>query len=161
MFTFLQAYRGVPPTLMPVMVLIALVVFLIPVIFYLITLQNTLKAISPENRKMEPGMVWLLLIPIFNIVWNFIVVNRMADSIQAELQKKGVSLTERPAYNVGIAMCIIGCVTWIPQLGSVLSIAGLICWIIYWVKISEFKKKIESLPDVQDDDSLIFGTKNY
>lgn len=85
----------------------------------------------------------------------------MADSIQAELQKKGVNLTERPAYNVGIAMCIIGCVTWIPLLGSMLSIAGLICWIIYWVKISQFKKKIESLPDVQDDDSLIFGTKNY
>lgn len=161
MVTFLQAYRGVSPTLMPVMVLIVLVVFPIPVIFYLITLQNTLKAVSPENRKMEPGMVWLLLIPIFNIVWNFIVVNRMADSIQAELQKKGVSLTERPAYNVGIALCIIGCVTWIPVLGSVISIAGLICWIIYWVKISEFKKRIESLPDVQDDDSLIFGTKNY
>lgn len=144
-----------------IIVFIALAILLVPAIFYLITLQNTLKAISPENRKMEPGMVWLLLIPLFNIIWNFIVVNRMADSIQAELHKKGINVTERPAYNVGIAMCIISCVTWIPLLGSLASIGGLICWIIYWVKISEFKRKIESLPDVQDDSIQIFGMQRY
>jgi hypothetical protein len=142
-------------------VLITVAILLIPFIFYLITLQNTLKAISPENRKMEPGMVWLLFIPLFCIIWNFIVVNRIADSIQAELHKKGINATERPAYNVGIAMCIIFCTTWIPLLGSVAAIGGLICWIIYWVKISEFKKTIESLPDVQDDNSQIFGTQHY
>lgn len=151
-----------PTGLESLIVIIVFGIILIPAIFYLITLQNTLKAISPENRRMEPGMVWLLLIPLFNIIWNFIVINRMADSIQAELQKKGMSVTERPAYNVGIAMCIIGCVTWIPVVGSLASIGGLICWIIYWVKITEFKRKIESLPDApQDDDSLIFGSKNY
>lgn len=142
-------------------VLIAVAILLVPAILYLITLQNTLKAISPENRKMEPGMVWLLLIPLFNIVWNFIVVNRMADSIQAELRKKGTNVTERPAYNVGIALCIISCVTWIPFIGSLASIGGLICWIVYWVKIAEFKRRIESLPDAQDDNSLIFGTQHY
>ena len=151
-----------PTGLESLVMLIVFGIILIPAIFYLITLQNTLKAVSPENRKMEPGMVWLLLIPLFNIIWNFIVVNRMADSIQAELQKKGAGVTERPAYNVGIAMCIIGCVTWIPVVGGLVSIVGLICWIIYWIKIAEFKKKIEMLPDApQDDDSLIFGSKNY
>lgn len=161
MFTFLQAYRGVPPTLMPIMVLIILFLFLIPFIFYLLTLQNTLKAISPENRKMEPGMVWLMFIPVFGMVWQFIVVNRMADSIQAQLNKAGVSVTSRPAHGVGIAMCVLFCTGWIPVVGSLGTVAGIICWIIYWVKIAEFKKNIESLPDVQDDDSLIFGTKNY
>jgi divalent metal cation (Fe/Co/Zn/Cd) transporter len=161
MFTFLQAYPASPSVLTPVMILIVLVIGLIPCIFYLLTLQNTLKAIAPENRKMEPGQVWLMLIPIFGNVWNFIVVNRMADSIQAQLNKAGVSVTSRPAHGVGIAMCVLFCTGWIPVVGGLGSVAGLICWIIYWVKISEFKKKIESLPDIQDEDSLIFGTKNY
>lgn len=137
-----------PTGLESMIVLIIVAILLVPVILYLITLQNTLKAISPGNRKMEPGMVWLLLIPLFNIVWNFIVVNRMADSIQAELRKKGVDVMERPAYNVGLVMCIISCVTWISFIGSLASIGGLICWIIYWVKVAECKRKIESMPDV-------------
>jgi hypothetical protein len=141
--------------------LIIIGIILIPVIFYLITLQNILRAISPESRKMAPGQVWLLLIPIFGIIWNFILVNRIADSIRTELQRKGMGTTERPAHKIGMAMCILSCFTWLRLLGVLASLATLICWIIYWVKISEFKKKIESLPDVQDDDSLIFGTKNY
>ena len=144
-----------------ILVLIIVAILLVPAILYLITLQNTLKAISPENRKMEPGMVWLLLIPVFSMVWNFIVVDRMADSIQAELRKKGTNIAERPAYNVGIAMSIIFCIGWVPFIGSLASIGGLICWIIYWVKVAEFKRKIESIPDVQDDNSYIFGTQNY
>lgn len=159
MITFLQ----IPPSaaalgFLAPMVLILLGVFLLPYIFYLITLQNTLKAVSPENRTMEPGMVWLLFIPLFSWIWHFFVVTRIADSVQAELAKKGVATSERPAYGVGLAMCILSCTTWIPILGGLAALAGLICWIIYWIKINEFKKQIQTLEDLpHDDDSLIFG----
>jgi len=141
------------------MLLAVLCIGLIPYIFFLITLQNTLKAIAPGNRKMEPGMVWLSLIPLFNLVWQFIVVNRMTESIEAQLGKSGELMPERPAQSVGMAMCVLFCFGWIPFLGGLLSLAGIICWIIYWVKISEFKRRIESQPDTQDPDSLIFGSK--
>ena len=58
-----------------------LALFLIPAIFFLLTLQNTLKAISEENRKMPPANVWLMFIPLFNIVWQFIMVDRIAHSL--------------------------------------------------------------------------------
>ena len=38
------------------------IIFLVPYIFFLLTLQNTLKAISYENRKMPPANVWLMLL---------------------------------------------------------------------------------------------------
>lgn len=83
---------------------------LIPKIFYLITLQSTFDAISVGNRKMPSGNVWLLLIPLFGIVWHFIIVNNLADSIRAEANSKGIKIGEsRPAYNVGLAMCILNC----------------------------------------------------
>ena len=41
------------------------------VVFFLLNLQNTIASCSKENQAMEPGMVWLLLIPLFNFYWIF------------------------------------------------------------------------------------------
>lgn len=113
---------------------------LIPTIFYLISLQSTFNTISITNRKMPSGNVWLLLIPLFGTVWHFIIVNNLADSIKAEANSKNIEIAEpRPAYNVGLAMCILNCLFFIPGLNILTGIAGLICWILYWVKISSYK----------------------
>lgn len=127
-------------------VLAVIIVFLIPFIFYLLTLQNTFKLIQEHNRSMAPGQVWLMLIPLFGMVWHFIVVERLADSIKKELLEKNHPLSEeRPAYNIGLTTCILNCCAVIPFIGGLFSIAGFVCWIIYWVKIYDYKKKLESL----------------
>ena len=125
------------------LLLVALI--LIPKIFYLITLQSTLKAISEENRKMPPNNVWLQLIPLFGIVWHFIIVKNMADSISAEANLKNIKIDEqKPAYNIGLAMCILNCFFIIPYLNILTGIASLICFILYWTKINSYKSKITS-----------------
>ena len=113
-------------------------------VLYLLTLQNTLKQVSPENRKMPPANVWLNLIPLFNFGWQFVIVNRVADSLKAEFDKRGIVSEEpRPGYGVGLAYCICSCCGIIPVLGVFASIGGMVCWIIYWVKISGFKTKLQ------------------
>jgi hypothetical protein len=130
-------------------------IFLIPFIFFLITQQNTLKAIQPQNRTMSPGEVWLQLIPLFHIVWRFIVVKRIAESIRNELSSGNAFSfeesnyspylnDEKPTQQIGMAYCILGAVSYIPILGSLAGLAELVCWIIYWVKLSEYKNQIES-----------------
>ena len=133
---------------------IFILIFLIPAIFFLLTQQNTLKAIQPLNRTMSPGEVWLQLIPLFNIVWQFVVVRRISESLQRELNSEnrfsfeGVSHTshyisdERPTYQIGMAFCILNCCSIIPILGTLARIAAIICWIVYWVKLSEYKKQL-------------------
>lgn len=112
------------------------ILFLVPFIFYLISLQSTLNAISIENRKMAPSNVWLLLIPVFGIVWHFVVVRDLTESIRNEAVSKGIPLKEaRPAYHIGFAMCVLSCLIFLPFVG----VAVLVCWIIYWVKIVEYK----------------------
>src|SRR5687767_14627602 len=103
--------------------------FLIPAIFFLLTQQNTLKSISHENRFMAPGEVWLQLIPLFGIVWQFFVVTKIAKSIKKELASRDqfsfdtnpynhVDLeSDRPTYQIGIAMCILVTGSIIPVLG--------------------------------------------
>jgi hypothetical protein len=89
---------------------------------------------------MPERNVWLLLIPLFGTVWHFFIVSRLADSIKAEAISKNILIGEpRPAYNIGIAMCILNCLYVIPAINTYAAVASLICWIIYWVKIIGFK----------------------
>ena len=130
-----------------------LCIALIPTIFFLITQQNTLKSIQPANRLMEPGLVWLQLIPLFGMVWQFIVVTRVSDSLRKEFSSwqnddsilgfsdsQAMQLArQRPTYEIGIAYCILLCCSIVPLLGTLAALAALVCWIIYWVKLSEYK----------------------
>jgi hypothetical protein len=40
-------------------------------ISYLLTLEVALRRVSPGNRTMAPGMVWLMLVPCINDRWQF------------------------------------------------------------------------------------------
>ena len=134
-----------PQEIIVILIVVAVIfgISLIPMIFFLLTLQNTLNAISFENRKLEPGLVWLSLIPLFGMVWQFIMVDRMAGSLQAEFAKRGMATEEaRPGNSIGLAYCILFCCSLIPFLGYVTSIAGLICWIIYWIRINDYKNRL-------------------
>ena len=116
---------------------IAIVIF----ILYLITLMNTLGAVSAQNRRLTPGLVFLLLIPLFNLVWNFIVVTKIRDSLQAEFSARNLS-GQGFGYGVGLAMCILYIVSIIPLINLLAAPAALVCWIIYWVQIAGYKGQL-------------------
>jgi hypothetical protein len=138
-------------SLILLIVFIFFLIFIIPAIIFMICQQNILKAIQPHNRYMQPGEVWLQLIPLFGLVWQFIVVTRISESIKKELWDNNFSFEdqryntvgygERPTYNIGIAYCVLFCCG---ILCGVFSLAGLVCWIIYWVRLAEYKKDIEA-----------------
>ncbi len=137
-----------------------LLLFLVSYIFFLVTQQNTLKAIQPQNRAMTPGEVWLQLIPFFNLVWQFVAVIRVSNSIKREYQYRQensflglpdpevtAELNKKPAYDIGIAYCVLACCSIIPvpQIKLTTSLGALICWIIYWAKLAEYKNKLRRL----------------
>lgn len=119
---------------------------LIVYIFYCITLSNTLKLVAPHLRTTSPASVWRIFIPIYNIFWQFMLVNHMADSIAAEYRRRGLNLSEeRPAYQIGLWAAILGlcAIIPIPILNSLVSITSLVLWIIYWVKINGYKSELQ------------------
>jgi hypothetical protein len=139
-----------------VLVCAALLVGLLIAIFFLLTLQRALARCRPRNRTMEPGMVWLNLIPLFNLVWQFITVNRVAESLENEFRDRGWHRrSENYGRSVGVAAGALGLVGWIPILGPILAIAGLVCRIIYWVKIAGYSGQLANRArdyDDEDDD---------
>ncbi len=130
------------------LILIGLIFLLIPVmllpkIFYILTLQKALSRCSPENRMISPGLVWLLLIPLFELVWHFIVVRRIADSLGLEYKRRNLMIEPNPGRDLGTVMCIMNACGLFPLLGIFATVAGIICWIMYWVKISDYSRRLD------------------
>lgn len=124
-------------------VLLLLALFLGVTIFYLITLQKALEAVSPENRQMPPGQVWLSLIPLFNFVWMFYVVKKIAQSFQLECYALNIPTKElRPTSGIGNAKNMLRICTFIPIIGAIANLGFIICWIVYWTSVNKYKNLI-------------------
>ena len=141
--------------------LFLLLLFIVPAILFVLTQQNTLKAIRPENRLLRPGLVWLQFIPIFGQVWQFIVVSRIAgsavrqrlsfrdDSILGLSQEAAASIGKQPTLPLGIIYCspeIINILFLFTSLTpttqtiqGLVALAQMICWIIYWVQLGRLR----------------------
>jgi hypothetical protein len=146
-----------------------LLAFVIPAILFFLSQQRTLQVISPENREMSPGSVWLQLIPLLGMVWQFFVVIRIAHSISKEMSSKiGESILdnsqvqikgtdESPTYTIGLAYCILTTLgviinystmhssSYLKLFGSFFALTGMVCWIIYWVRLVNTKNKLVGL----------------
>jgi len=127
-------------------VMFSLFILLIPAIFFILTMQRALQRCAPENRTMTPASAWLLLIPLFNLVWDFILVSQMAASLEREFKQRNIPVEPFPGKNVGLAWCILTVCSIIPILGILTGIAALVCWILYWVKIAGFSATLASPP---------------
>ncbi|MBS1607086.1 MAG: hypothetical protein JST42_30825 [Bacteroidetes bacterium] len=158
--------------------LFALLLFVLPIILFLLSQQRTLQVIRPEYRELRPGLVWLQLIPLFNLYWMFVVVTRIADSISKELvAREGDSIlgitdydavqavSHRPTYKIGMTYCFLylACPVLIifvnlfadpggvlvdrvfPVILGIIWLALSTCWIVYWVKLVQNKRKLEQL----------------
>jgi hypothetical protein len=128
--------------MMIAIVLVVLIVVLAIAICYLLTLSKALSRCSPENRTMEPGMVWLNLIPIWNIVWQFITVSRVSESLKNEFASRGRRGGGDYGKNLGLTYCIANLLGWVPILGIIASLVGLVCFIMFWVKIAGYSGEL-------------------
>jgi hypothetical protein len=127
--------------------LVAIGVLFIPAIFYLLTLSRALEKCSPASRTMQPGMVWLMLIPFFGLIWNFFIVLALANSLGREFPARGVThFDPEPGKSRGLAMCVCMACGIIPVLGIVASLVSLVLWVVYWIKIAEFSRVLDQFP---------------
>ncbi|GMQ92054.1 MAG: hypothetical protein BMS9Abin11_1371 [Gammaproteobacteria bacterium] len=111
-------------------------------VFYLLTLNKALKRVDTSRRGMSPGMVWLNLIPLFNLGWHIYTVVQMSDALAKEFDARQIGYEGKPGYVIGLVASILMATSIIPYLGGLLFIGGVVCGIVYWVQIADFSKKI-------------------
>jgi len=107
-------------------------------------LSGWLKRVPAEHRKQEPGMVWLLMIPLFPLIWNFWVYPKIAESFDSYFASK--SEAAESAGGMARLYCILAAcslpVGFIPILGGLFGIGVLVLWIILLVKLHGLSKKL-------------------
>ena len=140
--------------------LILLLVLGISILFTL-TLYNTAMAIEPKNRMLAPLSIWLMVVPYFNLLWQFYVIAQLSKSIGLEFYSRGLPIQNKPTYKIGMVSAILSCLYYLPghfpALKFLLFVVGFITCIVYWVKVYEFKNRIKSLPPAHIMESQIFG----
>lgn len=135
-----------------ILLLLVIIIALAIYIPFLLTLHRALDVCSPEVRRMNPGQVWLLFIPLFNWFWLFQVVSAIGDSFDGEYRRRGIPMSEpRPTYRLGMAYAttsLIGTIlSYIPVIniiGTLLGLASFVLWIIYWVKVAQIKNELKN-----------------
>jgi len=144
---------------------LVLIVVIVIAVFYLLTLQKALSRVSPRHRLMEPGMVWLSLIPFFNIIWSFFIATRIPDSLRNEFRARGQDDGSDYGKSIGLAKAILGVISYPlnvlsrstkePALVGIMGILGvvsLVLFIIFWVKIAGYSSRLATLSYYADQD---------
>ncbi len=153
-----------------VIAFIFLIVALTIWILFNLTMQKAMKAVSEKNRKINPGLIWLNIIPIpiLNPLWTGYFCIATCQSINEDAKKKIAPLQIAIAYiAVTVLNGVINIFTvdyshivrsfsngnsmeqWSTSssnpVGSILSLASLVLFIIFWVQIVAARKKLEAM----------------
>jgi hypothetical protein len=121
--------------------LLFLLAFLVPYIFFLLTLYRATEQISIENRRLPSAQVWLLLIPLFNLIWMFVVINKLANSIRQECDRLNISYSQpTPTKDIGNIFALLAIASLMPIIGFFFGLGAFICWIIYWTQVARYRR---------------------
>jgi len=87
-----------------------------------------------------------MLIPVFNLVYQFILVGYVAKSLRNELVRRRITQTDpAPGKSLGIAMSVLGVGSCMPLpgiVGPLLMLLALIFWVLYWMNIADYSGMI-------------------
>jgi hypothetical protein len=117
-------------------------------IFWCIEMQKALLLTS--NTKMQPQNVWLVYVPLFGLVWQFLVVAAVADSLGEEYHRRGVISREaRPGYASGTNANVLLTCAVIPAFGIAIALFSNIPRIIHLTKIKNYRIELEKIIQTQ------------
>jgi hypothetical protein len=102
-------------------------------------LYISLQAVPPEHRKMSPGQIWLLLIPLFNLGWNFVVFQRIPESYQSFFYSRGRTDVGDGGKQIGLWYAICAVCGIVPCLNYIAGPAALVLLIIFLVKVMSLR----------------------
>ncbi len=119
-----------------VLSLLLSVLSLVLVILFLLRQQKTLQ-MAGGYATLSPGLVWLSLVPLVNIVWPLIVALKTSESVVAAGAARGI--------DVGDGAKTMGILFGASNLLSILILPAFlvpIFWVIYWLKLKDLCAKL-------------------
>lgn len=133
--------------------LIVLAVAILIAVLYLKNLQDTLLECAPKNRLVPAVNVWLMFIPLFNLIYPFILYPKISGTLKLEFADRNAVQQGDYGKGIGTAMAVLGLCGMIPVIGGFIGIASLVLFIIFWSKMAGFKNLLQRLPKTNEMNS--------
>lgn len=102
-------------------------------------LLDAFEHIPERYRLQEPAMVWLLMVPLFNLYWNFKVFPALAESFQAYFYSHGIADVADCGERLARWYCFLALIFFIPCFNL---IAALVVLIMFLIEADKLKKRI-------------------
>ena len=119
-----------------------IIIPLVTFIFYIRSISKTLATIAEPYRTQSPGMAWLLLIPIFNVIWFFFLLKAIRDGF-ANMYQNGLTQKDiDTGYHYGIGMGCCWAASFLPQLIFIALIPMFVFSILHWNKLNSARRAI-------------------
>lgn len=123
-------------------ILIVLAIVLVPMILYILSIQKSLGAIDEDKRSLSPGMAWLYVIPLFNLVWIFFLVSHLKRGYEKMHAEGRLTRQVTAGYGVGIGYGVCCVLSMIPVINMIVAIPMIVLWIMHWVGVSQATKSV-------------------
>ncbi|MCO5260346.1 MAG: hypothetical protein M9916_09400 [Crocinitomicaceae bacterium] len=117
-------------------------IFVAIALFYK-TMVDIMTLIRPENRLTTAGNIMLTFIPLYNLVYGFILYPKICDSISKEYTELGLKKDGDFGKSLAITFLILAITVLIPIINIFSLVAMLVIGIIFWVKMDKYKKELE------------------
>ena len=96
------------------------------------------------------------------------MVSKITETLRKEFRDRGRHPEGDFGNGVGLTYCICNCLGWVPIVSYITGLVGLVCFIIYWVKIAGISKELAvsssyrgERDDRDDDRPRGYGGANY
>jgi hypothetical protein len=104
--------------------------------------MTLLQRIPEAHRRQSPAMVWLMMIPLFNLVWHFFVYPRIAESYRSYFAAEGSFDGGDFGAGLALAFCIVAAACIVPGLSELCFLGAFVLWILMIVKFFDLRRRI-------------------
>jgi hypothetical protein len=130
---------------MGMMLLILGVVGFVVQIFFILSVNKTIRAFRTEQSTASVVMAWLMIIPLIGWAFAIITVVQLAADYKSYVREHRLTkLYQRDGGLMkGLIAFIASICSFVPVIGPVAVIVGLVFFILYWIELGDLRKSIE------------------
>jgi hypothetical protein len=128
-------------------------------VLYVKNLMDLLKQVDPKNRQVHPGFVWMLFIPFYGaVIYPFMLYPRIAESLKREFDDRNSPQPGDYGKSLGIVLPILIICMIVPFVNILALLGFIVIGIIFWVKMTQYKRMLRALPKVAGGMSISSNT---
>jgi hypothetical protein len=150
--TLAQAYSSSPSSGDEAAAIIVMLVFLMVILLIVLAISVAIclmlfviqSRVPVEHQKISPIAIWLILIPLFGLVWNFFVFQRIPESYKSYFDSIGDASVGDCGKSIGLWYAISTACCFVPCVNYIAGPASLVLLIIFLVKGFGLRGKISA-----------------